>query len=256
MWGLGLGFRVQGPPLVYQYYSTSKLVALLKKDSASIARAREEDGDAFKLPVRPIGISCALVKAASHAALLELGDLLAPMVGPTRFAVDTKAGTDMIQWAIQVAMEGDDNLAAMSADAVNAFINEQHRKAMRAALLANPALHGLLDMFDMLYGPDAWLYGPAACPPAFELRCRRGVRQGCALSTFLFCLTMAPVYDRIRAMLGDAGALLAFSDGAYCISSSPPLFSWPLSCTSPPRSIAWLACALVGASANPRYGYL
>ena len=69
----------------------------------------------------------------------------------------------MIQWAIQVAMEGDENLAAMSADAINAF-NEQHREAMRAALLANPALHGLLDLFDMLYGPgadgSAWLYGP------------------------------------------------------------------------------------------------
>ena len=30
---------------------------------------------------------------------------------------------------------------------------------------------------------------------------------------------MAPVYDRIRAMVGDAGALFAFSDDAYCISS-------------------------------------
>ena len=50
-------------------------------------------------------------------------------------------GCDVIQWAIQViAMEGGENLAAMSADAINAF-NEQHREAMRAALLANPALH-------------------------------------------------------------------------------------------------------------------
>ena len=119
-------------------------------------------------------------------------------------------------------MEGGENLAAMSADAINAF-NEQHREAMRAALLANPALHGLLDLFDMLYGPDAdgsaWLYGPPSSPPVFTLQCRRGVRQGCALGTFLFCLTMAPVYDQIRAMVGDAGALFAFSDDAYCISS-------------------------------------
>ena len=93
------------PPAVYAYFSTSKLVALLKKDSATIQRARQEEGADFKLPVRPLGISCALVKAASQAALLEIKDQLAPTVGPSQFAVDTKAGCDQIQWAIQVAME-------------------------------------------------------------------------------------------------------------------------------------------------------
>ena len=94
-----------------------------------------------------------------------------------------------------------------------------------------------------------YTYGPLSSPPVFMLRCHRGsVRAVCALGTFLFCLTMAPVYDRIRAMVDDAGALFAFSDDAYCISSLVILKELT-------RSIAWSACASAGASARRNSGY-
>ena len=111
----------------------------------------------------------------------------------------------------------------VSADAVNAF-NAQYREAMRAALLANPALHGLLDLFDMLYRAGGGRICVGSMAPQPVHRCSRFVAvaesgKGALWAPFLFCLTMAPIYDRIRAMVGDAGVLLAFSDDAYCISS-------------------------------------
>jgi hypothetical protein len=46
---------------------------------------------------------------------------------------------------------------------------------------------------------------------------RRGVRQGCALGMFLFCVTMEPVYTRLRAAMGDQDNLYAYCDDSYLI---------------------------------------
>ena len=57
---------------------------------------------------------------------------------------------NLLKWAIQVAMETDPGFAQAVMDAINGF-NELERLAMRAALLADPRLHCLLPLFDMLY---------------------------------------------------------------------------------------------------------
>ena len=46
---------------------------------------------------------------------------------------------------------------------------------------------------------------------------RRGVKQGCVLSSFFFCLTMEPVYKRLTDTLGPQGALNSYSDDAYLL---------------------------------------
>jgi hypothetical protein len=45
-----------------------------------------------------------------------------------------------------------------------------------------------------------------------------GVRQGCVLGAFFFCLDTRPVYARLVALLGPNGALCTYSDDAYLVS--------------------------------------
>jgi hypothetical protein len=46
----------------------------------------------------------------------------------------------------------------------------------------------------------------------------RGVRQGRVLGMFLFCLTMEPVYARLRAAVGDEGVLYTYRDESYILA--------------------------------------
>ena len=47
---------------------------------------------------------------------------------------------------------------------------------------------------------------------------KTGVRHGCVLGAFLFCLAMAPVYARIGSLLGPDGALYAYLDDVYLLA--------------------------------------
>jgi len=69
--------------------------------------------------------------------------------------------------------------------------------------MANPYLHSLLSLFELLYKRGAgelWYYDENG---NFVLHThnRRGVRQGCVLGMFLLCLSMEPVYMRLRATM-------------------------------------------------------
>jgi hypothetical protein len=56
-----------------------------------------------------------------------------------------------MQWAIQMAIEAEPNLAATSLDATNTATCEIERECPEAAIRANLYLHRLLPMFEMLY---------------------------------------------------------------------------------------------------------
>ncbi len=47
---------------------------------------------------------------------------------------------------------------------------------------------------------------------------KRGVRHGCMLGMFLFCITMAPVYASLRTVIGDEGVLYTYCDDAYILA--------------------------------------
>ena len=91
-----------------------------------------------------------LVKLASNCALLLLRGSLGAAVGPSQSVVEAKRGCDLVQWALQLAMESDRSLAAASLDGINAF-GEIERACIRAALEANPSLHMLIPLFKILY---------------------------------------------------------------------------------------------------------
>ena len=47
---------------------------------------------------------------------------------------------------------------------------------------------------------------------------RSGLRHGCILGAFLYCLAIYNVYGMRQALLGPDGALYAYSDDVYIIS--------------------------------------
>jgi len=108
-------------------------------------------------------MGAAVVKIACNCALLLIKEDMGLAVGPSRFAVETKGGCALLQWDLQMAMEARPNLAAANLDASNAF-DEIERDCIEAAIKANPYLHSLLPLFEMLYRKGAgelWYYDEA-----------------------------------------------------------------------------------------------
>jgi hypothetical protein len=158
-----------------------------------------------------------IVKVACDCALLLVKEVMGPTVGSTQFAVETKGGCALLQWAIQMALETKPNLAAASLDHTNAIGNIE-RECIQAAIMANPYLHSLIPLFELLYKTRAgelWFYDEN-WNFVLHTHNQRGVRQGCVLGMFLFCLTMEPFYMRLRAAMGEHGTLYAYRDDAYC----------------------------------------
>jgi hypothetical protein len=101
-------------------------------------------------------------------------------------------------------------------DAINGF-NELERQEMRIAILADPCLHRILALYDMLYTDmvgELWYFDEDG-KITHTQQTRRGVRQGCDLGLFIFCGTMAPVYKDLTSELGPYILLIAFSDNVY-----------------------------------------
>ncbi len=223
------------PPKTADYFASATLIALLKKNEEDITALRELMGPDFVLPIRPLAMACVFVKLACNCMLSSIKDDIEEVTGPSQFAVGCKGGCEALQWALQAAMEADPDFAQAVMDAINGF-NELERLAMRAAILADPRLHRILPLFDMLYTDregELWYFDEDG-NLMFTLRSRRGVRQGCVLGIFIFCVTMAPIYRNLRTKLGPAGMLVAFSDDCYlhgppvhvaeAISAAPPLY--------------------------------
>jgi len=96
-------------------------------------------------------------------------------------------------------------------------------------MLANPYMHILIPLFEMLYergSAELWHYDENGnfMESYFS---RSGVRLGCVFGAFLFCLAMYHVYARLQALLGPDGALYAYFDDVYLISD-PIIMAWAL----------------------------
>ena len=118
-------------------------------------------------------------------------------------------------------MESDRSLAAASLDGVNAF-GEIGRACIRVALEANPSLHILIPLFEMLYergNGELWYYNEHG-NYVESLYSRCGIRQWCVLGAFLFCLAMNHVCSRLGELLGADGDLYSYFDDVYLASDA------------------------------------
>ena len=130
--------------------SSATLVVLLKKDAKTMEAMKQAQGPAYLQPRRPLGMGSTFVKLASNCALHFIRGAMGPVVGPAQFSVETKGGCDLVQWALQLALESNGKLSAACLDGINAF-SEINRESIRAAIEANPSLHLLLPLFELLY---------------------------------------------------------------------------------------------------------
>ena len=177
---------------------------------------KQHQGEAYRQPQRPIGMGTSLVKAACSCALTMVKDAMGPADGPSHFAVETKGGCALLQWALQMAMEVNPVLAGANLDASNAF-GEIKRDCTEAAIRADPYLHRLLPLFELLYkrGEGVLWYYDEHGRFVLGVKNMRGVRQGCVLGMFLFCVTVRPIYARLRDEVGEEGALYTYCDDSY-----------------------------------------
>jgi hypothetical protein len=93
---------VQGavPQKTANILSSATLIVLLKKDAEQMQALKDKQGEAYLQPQRPIGMGTALVKLACNCALIMVKDAMGPAVGPGQFAVETKGGCALLQWAL------------------------------------------------------------------------------------------------------------------------------------------------------------
>ena len=90
-------------------------------------------------------------------------------------------------------MEADPDFAQAVMDAINGF-NELERNAMRATIVADPRLYCIIPLYDMLYTDkegELWFFDEEG-NLTHNHASRRGVRKGCVLGLFVFCVSMAP----------------------------------------------------------------
>ena len=113
-------------------------------------------------------------------------------------------------------MEVDLGFAHACMDVFNG-INELERESMRAAIVANKRVHRVPPLNDMVYTNrvgELW-YFDVDGNLSHTLGFLKGVKHGCVLGVFIFCVAMAPVYVIIRLKLGPDGLLVALSDDVY-----------------------------------------
>jgi hypothetical protein len=92
--------------------SSATLIILLKKDAATMAAMKEELSTDYVQPQRPLGMGSTLVKIASNYPLLMPHGSRGAVVEPSRFSVERKGGCDLIQWALQIAIEYNKSMPA------------------------------------------------------------------------------------------------------------------------------------------------
>jgi hypothetical protein len=84
-------------------------------------------------------------------------------------------------------------------------------------MLADISLHPLIPLYDVMYtkgNGELWYYDELDYFVVCVL-CKCGVRQGCVLGTTIMCITVKPVYDALRELLGPEGFFFSYADDAY-----------------------------------------
>ena len=134
-------------------------------------------------------MGAAIVKLASNCALTMVKEAMGRVVGPSQFAVETKGGCALLQWALQLAMEVKPALAGASLDAINAC-GEIEREYIEAAIKANLYLHRLLPLYEIMYKKGEGCSGTTTRTATSSWEPRTKEKSGKALFWASSCLAL------------------------------------------------------------------
>ncbi len=97
-----------------------------------------------------MGMGSTILKVAANCILAKVKSAVAISARAHQLPVNAKGGCTMIQWALQIIMEAEPDMARACLDASNAF-GDMERPCKRAALEANVAMYPLIPLYDVLY---------------------------------------------------------------------------------------------------------
>jgi hypothetical protein len=80
--------------------SSTTLIILLRKDVATMEALKQEHGEAYMQPQRPIGMGASFAKLACNCTLHMVKEAMGPVVGPVQFNFETKGGCALLQLAL------------------------------------------------------------------------------------------------------------------------------------------------------------
>ena len=141
---------------------------------------------------RPICIGELLRRLPGRMLGTGLVDGIRATLLPHQLGTAVSGGTEAIPRAMQAMMDAHPDLLFIKLDASNAY-NSLSRTAMFRALLACPALEGLVPFVAMLYSADGELLVKLGDGTSRVVWSRTGMYQGCPLSSLLYNLTTLAV---------------------------------------------------------------
>ena len=176
------------PTWLNDIFAYSKLIGLVKQT---------EEND--KLKLRPIGIGMVWPKIISKTILNYYRPRATRFFEPFQFGL-SKSGLESITHITKEALKEHPNWVLLRLDLVNAF-NTILRKIIFEEVQKHFPL--LLPWLKCLYGRFSHLWTKSENGSFyFPLSSEEGVKQGCTLGSFLFCLAIQnPVIKKINALL-------------------------------------------------------
>jgi hypothetical protein len=160
--------------------------------------------------VRPISVGESLYRLCGRAVLKTHGNNLADILAPHQFGVNIKGGSESIIHLVQSKMrQGPKTVVCM--DLKNAF-NTVDRTHMRESVRTYAP--ELLDFFVWDYGRSLTAYWDNC---AIESQC--GVKQGCPLSPFFFCLALKDILAETSEAYPDV-EVMAYLDDITLVGES------------------------------------
>ena len=208
------------PPWLYNIFAYSKLIGLVKQNEENI------NGN---LKLRPIGIGMVWPKIISKTILNHYIAHAKEILEPFQFGL-SKGGLESITFITKEALKEHPNWVLLRLDLVNAF-NSILRKIIFEEVSANFPL--LLPWLHCLYGrfSDLWTKSEdGTC--YFPLSSEEGVKQGCTLGSFLFCIAIQnPIIKKINSILNNTSSGSPTAGFAFALLDDINIIADPSSIT-------------------------
>ena len=169
--------------------------------------------DKGPMQVRPLTMPESIYKLAALFCLNSMDYAIPTLFPRIQLGVGIKGGPEIAIHRTQLALErGGPGTVVLRTDFRNAF-NERDRAIIARALHGAPLTSGLWRFFMMAYGRRASHLGIYNRGQLIEhFLNSQGVRQGCPLASFLYALSVQPLYEQCVEGLSDVEAYAVADD--------------------------------------------